>query len=467
MKNILPQEELHAIINSSYDGFIIADPNGKILVANKALERHAKIIAEKLRGTNVRDFAKKGKYSRSILDLVHENKKSVSTIERKLFPKPLLITCNPVLDQDREIIKIVINVRDVDELEEMKKKLEEVNNLSEGQYTLREQFERQQIVADSPEIKKAFELARRVAQVDSTVLILGESGVGKEIVAKLIHENSQRVQGPLIKINCGAIPETLLESELFGYEGGAFTGAKKEGKSGLLECAHKGSFFLDEIGDLPLILQGKLLRVLQEREVTRVGGIKARKIDTRIIAATNQNLEKMVKKKRFREDLYFRLNVVPIFVPPLRRRKEDIIALLRFYQKKYNSKYKMKKEFSPQVIEILQDYQWPGNVRELENVVERIFVLCPERLVTTEYLPGYLKNRELENMTEIVVHGIIPLKKAIQEVEKQVLTNAINKYKNTYEVARVLQVSQSTIVRKIKKCRIKFYHQFPKEGISE
>ena len=223
-------------------------------------------------------------------------------------------------------------------------------------------------------MEDTIKLSLRIAAVNTTVLILGESGVGKGLIARFIHENSLRNKGPFIKINCGSIPESLLESELFGYETGAFTGAKREGKPGLVELAHKGTLLLDEIADLPLNLQVKLLQVIQERELTRIGGTKPIRIDIRIIASTNKDIRKMVKQGEFREDLYYRLNVIPITIPPLRERKEDIELLIDFFISHYNKKHNKSISLQEDVIEALLQYCWPGNVRELENLMERLVV---------------------------------------------------------------------------------------------
>lgn len=290
----------------------------------------------------------------------------------------------------------------------------------------------------------------RLARVDSTVLITGESGTGKELVAETIHNYSDRKQEPFIKVNCGAIPENLLESELFGYEPGAFTGARQGGKPGYFELAQGGTLFLDEIGDLPFNLQVKLLRVLQAREIIRVGGTKPLKIDVRIVAGTHRNLREMVKRREFREDLYYRLNVVPVNVPPLRERKEEITSLVMHFMRLFNRKYRLTKKISPEVIDIFMQYDWPGNVRELENLVERLVVITPEDVITREDLPAQLMGQR-RNLSEVSVSGIIPLREAVESVEKQILEQAYTEYRTTRQMARALQVDASTVVRKAAK----------------
>src|SRR5699024_3714408 len=289
-----------------------------------------------------------------------------------------------------------------------------------------------------------------VATVDSTILILGESGVGKEVITNFIHKNSSRAENAFLKINCGAIPENLLESELFGYEKGAFTGANNKGKAGLFELADNGTLFLDEIADMPLSLQVKLLRVLQEKEVMRIGGTRSISVDARIITATNTDLKKEVAKGRFREDLYYRLNVIPINIPPLRKRPEDILLLANHFIEYFNETHTTDRRFSPQILHAFQSYDWPGNVRELQNIVERLVVTSDERKISSDLLPEEFHKCSI-NEESVKVNKIIPLKKCLELAEKQLLSLAREKYSSTTEIAKVLEVNQSTISRKFNK----------------
>lgn len=308
------------------------------------------------------------------------------------------------------------------------------------------------IIAYSPKMMELIDLSLRAAQVDSTVSISGESGVGKDLLANLIHDQSSRSLGPFVEINCGAIPVNLLESELFGYESGAFTGASRQGKLGMFELANGGTLFLDEIGELPLSLQVKLLRALQEQEFVRVGGVKVRKVDVRFITATNRNLEKMVEEGRFREDLYFRLNVVPLRIPPLRERKEDILPLVHHFQVRITQKFKVEKNFAPEVMRAFIEYQWPGNVRELENIVERLFVITPGQDIRGSDLPEKFLRVAPKNC--IRVTGLMPLREAVDEVQRLLIEEALTTFGgNTYQAAQALQVDPSTIVRKLAKLR--------------
>ncbi len=444
--------ELMTILDSSYDGILICDREGKILRYNQAFLR--------ITGFRPAEFSTRAVhhlFENNMLGEVLRNKKSTSFIEkRKNDLNELLVTCTPVLDEDLNVERIVINVRDITELTRLKLELEKTKELS-WRYHLELSELRAQLkgtgdlVVNSASMTKVLDLVLRVAKVDSTVLILGESGVGKEVIARAIHNNSSRCNNPFIKINCGSIPESLLESELFGYEAGAFTGAGKHGKPGLFELADKGTLLLDEIGDLPLGLQVKLLRVLQEKEIIRVGGVRPRKIDVRFLAATNVDLAKRVREKAFRKDLFFRLNVVPINIPPLRERREDIIPLVHKFQKKFEQQYGIKKQLSVEALDRLLQYEWPGNVRELENIVEFLYVTVGGPVIKLEDLPWQVREWNTETQEVVSVNGIVPLKKAVSELEKMLIQRAMKQYKSTKKVASLLKVDQSTIIRKLQR----------------
>ena len=301
-------------------------------------------------------------------------------------------------------------------------------------------------VAQSQEIIKVFLLAKKLAKVDSTLLILGESGVGKEVIVKYLHQESERANQPLIKVNCAAIPKHLLESELFGYEKGAFTGADSRGKPGLFEQANGGTIFLDEIGDMPIDLQVKLLRVLQEFEITRVGGRSSFKIDVRVVSATHRNLEEMVENGEFRKDLYYRLNIVPIKIPALRERKADIVPLAFYFLNKMNKKNRLNKRFHPEIIRFFEEYPWPGNIRELENLIERLVVTADLEQIGLEDLPpSMLQGLELKQNVKST------LKEIIENVERKIIKEKIQEYKTTRSTAKELGISQSALVKKMKR----------------
>ncbi len=309
------------------------------------------------------------------------------------------------------------------------------------------------VVAYSVEMERVLQLAAKVAPVDSTVLIMGESGVGKEVVARFIHAQSRRASGPFVTINCGAIPPNLLESELFGYEAGAFTGARREGKPGMIEMAARGTLFLDEISELPQDLQVKLLQVIQQRRLTRVGGVKPTDVDIRIIAATNRDLPAMVRRGEFRPDLYYRLNVVPIVVPPLRERRDDVVPLVYHFLGRLNEAHGLRKTISEAAREALARYSWPGNVREVENLIERLVVTCEADEIDIGDLPQHVREGgpATTASASVVVAGLMPLRKAVEEVERQLIELALAEHSSTHKVARALGVNQSTIVRKLRK----------------
>ncbi len=324
---------------------------------------------------------------------------------------------------------------------------------------LRTKYRFDNIVGTSDRMLRVFELIEKVANTDATILVLGESGTGKELVARAIHYNSSRAEKPFVPVNCGAIPEELLESELFGHEKGAFTGAFRM-RMGRFELAQGGSIFLDEISEMSPNLQVKLLRVLQEKEFERVGGVKSIKADVRIIAATNRDLDMEVKEGRFREDLYYRLNVIPINLPPLRERKEDIPLLAKYFIEKYSVQKSGKiREFSRNAMNVLLRYRWPGNVRELENLVERMAVLCDKPVIEVEDLPSKILSGSV-HVSSIIPHIELPdegidLSSTVSEFEKSIIIQALNRsnwVKN--RAAKLLRLNRTTLVEKIKKQKL-------------
>ncbi|WP_312281686.1 sigma 54-interacting transcriptional regulator, partial [Oscillibacter sp.] len=309
------------------------------------------------------------------------------------------------------------------------------------------------LVGNSKEMISLRKLISVIAKSDASVLITGESGVGKEVVAKEIYNKSLRSDGPFISVNCAAIPENLLESELFGYEKGAFTGAFKQ-KIGLFEVADGGTIMLDEIGEFPIHLQPKLLRVLQEREIRRVGGTHNIPIDVRVISATNRDLLQQVNEGKFRCDLYYRLNVVPILIPPLRQRREDVALLASSFLMQFNKKYKTSKFFLSQAVILLEQHDWLGNVRELENVVERLVIVSSGNAITPQQILTVFSGKlNMDTNTESASE--FSLKEAVDQLEKKMISEALSNYKSTYKAAKILGMSQSTLVRKAKQLNIK------------
>ncbi|UOQ94606.1 sigma 54-interacting transcriptional regulator [Halobacillus shinanisalinarum] len=446
--------ELDAIIENSYDGIYITDHTGVTWKTNSAIERITGIPKEYYIGKHVDTLIKRGILKSSVTPKVVKQRRTVSLVQDNYAGKETLITGTPVFNEEGDVEKVVTNIRDLSDLNELQAELSKVNELNDKYKRelalLKNKSDRLDgIVVNSERMKMIYDTADRIADVDATVLILGQTGVGKDILAKHIFTNSMRSkEGEFIKINCGAIPPDLLESELFGYDGGAFTGANRQGKPGMFEVADKGVLFLDEIGELPLMLQVKLLRVLQENEIQRIGGTKPRKIDVRIIAATNRNLKDMVEKGDFREDLYYRLNVLPISIPPLKDRRDDILPLIQTFLKQANEKYHMTKMIDSKLKDFFFTYDWPGNLRELSNLIERLVVTTPKDIIKMENLPSEYSE---SNETAISPTPIVSLKEAAEMAEAKVLRLAVEKYPNTYEMAKALDTSQPTIVRKLKK----------------
>lgn len=451
------REEFETIINSVPDGILIADSHGWVLFVNKGFELITGIEASRIRGNNVKTNVKSGLYSESVVeDVILTLKKASKMVV--INTKDMLVTGIPILDRKGELDKIVCTIRDLTDLNKMKESLEKSKAMNKDYKRQIEELKTnntisKRLIGSSAELESVIFTIKKVADLDVTILITGESGTGKGVVAELIHLLSRRNgQGRYIYINCGAIPEQLMESELFGYEKGAFTGARKEGKQGLIELAHNGTIFLDEIGELPMNLQVKLLHVLQNKVVMRVGGTQSFTPNVRFIAANNKNLEELSKKGLFRYDLFYRLNVVPIQIPPLRNRKTDILTLSQHFLNKYIEKYGVKKSFTPEVMDCLESYDWPGNVRELENIVERLVIMSKGKLVTKEDLPQKIK--EMDSHSYSNRHFNKSLKEALYDTERNVIKRTINSVKTLSEAADILGIDMSTLTRKKKKYNI-------------
>lgn len=441
--------ELEAIINSSYDGMFITDGQGVVLRLNRAYERITGIKASEIIGKDMQQLVEEKYYDQSVTLLVMAKGERITINQTVKGDRKLLVTGNPIFDEEGRLFRVVTNVRDITELTNLQEQLTKTKEQTlkyetELSHLRSMQMEENEIVFRSRVMAQAIATAVKVADVDSTVLITGDSGTGKELIAKLIHKRGKGIDKPFIKLNCAALPEQLLESELFGYEAGAFTGAKKEGKPGLFELAHNGTLFLDEVGDMPLVLQVKLLRAIQEKEIMRVGGTKTIKVSVRIIAATHRNLSEMVDAGTFRKDLYYRLMVVPIHLAPLRDRKEDIPLLIVHFMEKFNKHFSYKKSMSADVINKLVDYAWPGNVRELENVIERMIVTSPDEELTVQHLPEQLHNRRF-----LPKKGT-RLKTAVEQAEAYLLSETYNDCLSWTQVAEALEIDRATVYRKAK-----------------
>ncbi|WP_333657423.1 sigma-54 interaction domain-containing protein [Tissierella praeacuta] len=451
-------EEFNAILDASNDGIHITDGKGVTLRFNKSCERIDGVKSDYVIGKHMEELVAEGIYSESVALAVIKEKKQISMLQQ-VNGKEVIGTGTPIF-KNGELYRIVINSRDITELRDLKRSLEEaklINKKYQQELDIissKDKAKNNNIIYNSEKMDKIIDLALRVAKVDSTVLIEGESGVGKGVLSYFLHNNSLRYNKPFIKINCGAIPENLLESELFGYEKGSFTGANKEGKVGLIQLADKGTLFLDEIGELPLNLQVKLLNVIQNRELTKVGGTNIIPVDIRIIAATNRNLQDMIKNKTFREDLYYRLNVVPITIPPLRERKEDIPPLILNFLNRFNEKYNYNKKISPEAMKILLRYNWSGNIREVENLIERLVVTTNDDIINKQDIID-CQLVSITDYSSFDINKISSYKNIIAEYEKKLLLDIMSKCKSTHEMAEILDLDRSTIRKKFKRLNIK------------
>ncbi len=367
-------------------------------------------------------------------------------------------TGTTIRDEQGVPLRVAGTIRDIEyEKQQLRESQEKLNRYCEIVNTLtKKQAIDATLTFISPQMKELVKNIEKYAKVDAPVLITGESGVGKEVVTDLIHNFSERKDYPFLKINCGAIPDHLLESELFGYEEGAFSGAKKGGKIGFFELADNGTVLLDEIGDLPLPLQVKILRFVQNRDFYRIGGKRLIKVNTRIVAATNRNLENMVANKEFRSDLFYRLQVLTIHIPALRERTSDIIPLTQYFLKIYNEKYHTNKSLSPEVYNIFRKYSWKGNIRELENLIERLIVTTEMNLITAECIPEAIQL--LADTRYCVNDRVLSYKEAKEEFERQYFQQAIKTYGSARKVAEKIMVDHSTIVKKAAKYGINLSH---------
>lgn len=483
------ERELDAIINFSSDEIVVTNGEGIILRANSIFEDNHGVSVDEIIGCYVGDLEARRVFEPSVTRLVLQNRSPQTVIQSRKDGRKLLATGTPVFSPDGSVFRVIVNTRDITRLNELKRKLEETERLKERYYQELVELRRgsaftDDILVSSPVMLELLDMVEKIAATDSTVLLTGESGVGKGVFARYLHEYSTRREKSFTVVNCGAIPDNLLESELFGYAGGAFTGARREGKIGKLELADQGTIFLDEITELPLNLQVKLLHVIQEGVISRIGDHREIRLNLRIIAATNRDIARMVAEGRFREDLYFRLNVIPLEIPPLRQRVEDIETLTRHFLGRFNQKYHKSKELAPEALNYFRNYRWPGNVRELENLLERMVIVVDEDCIGVEHLPRHIAAAspavtagtpgpaaEYPGTARFALPGgraagssgsgvpgisgksmpLQPLALARAALEKELFEEALRQCSSTYEIARVLGVNQSTVVRKLRK----------------
>ncbi|MED3647821.1 sigma-54-dependent Fis family transcriptional regulator [Halalkalibacterium halodurans] len=436
--------ELEDIFEASFDEIFVTDADGIVVKVNSRCEENYRLSADEMVGKHVKDLEKVGVFYPSATLEVIETYRPLELLQQTRSGRYLHVRSRPIFDRDGQLTRVVSYSRDLTELTYLKRKIEEMEGqLASYKRELGDPVTLEGIVSKSEQMTRLMELIHRVAKVDSTVLVLGETGVGKSKIVKLIHELSDRENQRFYEINCAAIPEQLIESELFGYEAGAFTGASRHGKKGLFELANGGTLFLDEIAEMPLHLQGKLLQVLQEKSFRPIGGQAMQLVDVRVIAATNQELEQMVEQGQFRRDLFYRLQVIPVHIAPLRERKEDILPLVYYFLDHYNNRYGRDVKLSPKALDALYSYHWPGNVRELENLMERLVVTSDQMVVAedlpfhTESMPATIEGRSLKELLE--------------ETERAIIRDGYASHQSSYKLAEALKISQSSAIRKIKK----------------
>lgn len=454
------EKVLIAALEASSDGILISDDKGNVLYVNSAYEETTGLKKRQMIGKNLRDLLEDKVFNMAASLSVLEDEKTVSIMHKYVTGKKALTTASPIYDEYEKIIGVVCNTRNISELIKLKSELNESKMLtqkySDELKKLRElQMQCKDIVFKSKVMGEILEFASKAACFDSTVLIYGQSGSGKEVLAKFIHQQSNRKNGPFIKVNCAAIPNELFESEFFGYDPGSFTGAAQKGKPGLFELANDGTILLDEVGELPLVVQSKLLRLIQEREFFRLGASKSVKINVRILAATNKDLLDEVKKGNFREDLYFRLNVIPIKIPSLSERREDISELAMHFIENLNRRYKKNVTISPESLDIMTNYSWPGNIRELQNLIEYLFITNTDGEIGIELLPPkLLTERFLLEKDSKNKKTNLKLEDMMAVLEKNIIISTLKNHTSLRKAAISLGINVSTLSRKIKKYEI-------------
>ncbi|WP_078593964.1 sigma-54 interaction domain-containing protein [Evansella clarkii] len=437
-------EELLDIFESSFDEIILTDAEGIMLLVNSACENNYGLSSDELTGRHVKELEEMGIFYPSATLKVIEKRTPMELFQVTKSGRYLHVRTRPVFNADGRLKSVISYSRDLTELMHLRNKIEEMEDqLVTYKKEASEPLEVEGLISKSGKMDQLLSVVRKVAKVETTVLLSGETGVGKSKVVRAIHQLSPRKDEVLNEINCAALPDQLIESELFGYEGGAFTGAFREGKKGLIELSNNGTLFLDEIGEMSLQAQSKLLHVLQEKQIRPVGGKHPISLSLRIIAATNKDLAEMVEQGTFRRDLYYRLNVVPLHIPPLRERKEDILPLVEHFLQHFNEMHGRQVRFSPKVVQVFIDYEWKGNVRELENMVERL-VVTNEGTVGVRDLPVSFTEQKPSGEGR-------SLPETLEEVERTMIQEAYKEYKSTYKVAEALGISQSSAARRVKK----------------
>ena len=457
---------LEYVLDNSYDEIFVTDGKGIVLYCNQAFEKHYGLSKQEVLGKDVQFLEEQGIVDRILVHRVIESKQTITFEQHTATGKTIMNTIKPILDDKDEVIYVVENCRDISKQTQLKKALEQKNQEIKDYETKLKYFntldDKDFIEFQSKSMKKLNATIRKLSFRDVNLLLLGESGTGKTYLANKIHDLSLRANKPFVTINCTTIPEKLIESELFGYEKGSFTGASARGKEGLVQQAHTGTLFLDEIGELPITTQSKLLQLVQEKTYIPIGSVYPKTIDVRIIAATNKDLKKLIKEGKFREDLYYRLALGVIYIPSLRERPEDIIQLIDYYLELFNKKYDMEVQLSKEVLDIFKKHSWPGNIRELEHLLEFLVVdaSSPNEIIHKHSLPNNIikETKKIVNQNNYIFYESIPeyneatsLNEKINSFEGKIIRYAYDKLQSSYKVADYLQISQSTAHRLINK----------------
>lgn len=439
--------ELERILESIHDGIWIIDGDGITRRINRAMERIAGIRAEDVVGRHVSEPLREGKFKTCVTLRALEEKRTVTLFDDYSNGKRCLNTSTPVYDESGAVWRVIAAIRDLTELDALKDRLSRLEMESLAHRRRAQGLDNDEgasLIGESHAVKHVLQEISRASQCDATTLILGETGTGKSLAAKIIHEQSTRASKPFVTVNCGAIPAALIESELFGYVGGAFTGAMKNGKPGLFELASGGTLLLDEIGELSLEMQAKLLHILDGQPIYRIGSSHPMRPNARIIAATNRPLPELAANGSFRQDLYYRIAVLCIQLPPLRERQADITELAQYFLERTGS----GKTFSQEALRLFLRYPWPGNIRELRNVVQSLTVLCENGVITPGDLPRSLNQGQTGAKDHFTPRS---LTLAIANLEKGMLGRALEEGGSTYKAAQILGISQSQVARKAKK----------------
>jgi len=457
------------------DGVYITDKLGNTLHVNRMYERLTGIKKSLLIGRNVETLKQEGVFDIILNPKIVETGKPATKIQTDQKGKKLVLSGYPVVDQEGKVVLVVTFARDTSLMAQLREQLVKQHKLlkkyrTNVQYINEGSDQRRPLIAKSTAISKLIRSIDHLSVTDASILLQGETGVGKDIFARRIHRHSHRSDKPFVKVDCPSIPESLFESELFGYAPGAFSGAHAKGKLGLFEMADKGTLFLDEIGELPLLMQSKLLRVLQDREINRVGSTKTRKVDVRVVSATNRDLEKEVREGRFRQDLFYRLRVAVVTIPPLRERGEDIRLFAEYFLKRFCGRYNKEIRFSSDTLQAFHTYHWPGNVREMENLIQSLVITDRTGLIDTSVLRGNMVDelfddgnhpatndspvKDILGLPDLVTEiksGNRSLKTIMEEIEQKILEYGLSHYNSQATLAKRFKVNRSTIFRKLNK----------------